>query len=164
MEIIHDLAPLAQLGFCAAETDIESVNCLSTLENNFQADIIVDDLAYYFDPYFEDGLLATRVQDLSDRLLYLMAAGNDAQGHYVANYVHKSVQGLSVHDFGIAAGGGSDHSMNVRVNPGGALIIFLQWNDPFGASGNDYDLYLLNQAETDVLCFTCFSTFGQNGF
>src|SRR4029450_6309384 len=28
---------------------------------------------------------------------------------------------------------------------GGTLTCILQWNDPFGGSGNDYDLFLLDQ-------------------
>ena len=32
----------------------------------------------------------------------------------------------------------------VTVAPGGMLYVFLQWNDPFGASANDYDLLVFD--------------------
>lgn len=54
--------------------------------------------------------------------------------------------------------------MNVPVAAGEAVSVYMQWDDPFGASGNDYDLWLLNAAETDVLCeFGCVSRDLQDG-
>src|SRR5439155_19527743 len=34
---------------------------------------------------------------------------------------------------------------------GGAVVIYLQWNDPFGASGNDYDLILFDNSTGALL-------------
>jgi hypothetical protein len=48
----------------------------------------------------------------------------------------------TLHDF---AGGAGDNTNTVVVPAGGTLTCILQWNDPFGGSANDYDLFLLDQ-------------------
>jgi hypothetical protein len=48
----------------------------------------------------------------------------------------------NVHDFAAGAG---DNTNTVVVPAGGQLTCILQWNDPFGGSGNDYDLVLFDQ-------------------
>jgi hypothetical protein len=40
--------------------------------------------------------------------------------------------------------------MNILLYPGTTWIV-LQWNDPFGGSGNDYDLIVTDQAESEPL-------------
>ena len=166
MEIVHDLAPGAQLGFGAAATDLEFIQRVGDLVNTFGADVVVDDLGFFGAPYFADGPLAQAVAAVKNQVVYVSAAGNDAQGHYEANYVPGGTfLGVEIHDFGVAAGGLSDSTMNVLINPGGALLVFLQWNDPFGGSGNNYDLALINEAENDFLCLPfCVSTGSQTGF
>ena len=46
--------------------------------------------------------------------------------------------------------------MNVLVGAGGFLVTFLQWNDRFGLSGNDYDLFVFNETETSILAGSIF--------
>ncbi len=41
--------------------------------------------------------------------------------------------------------------MPVLIDPGGEISVTLQWNDPFGGSGNDYDLSLWNNTVTVML-------------
>ncbi len=66
LEIINDLAPGAELGFCGPQsagnsfgaTSLAMIECVNALANEFRADIIVDDLGFYWEPYFEDGPVA----------------------------------------------------------------------------------------------------------
>ena len=51
--------------------------------------------------------------------------------------------GYTLNDFG----GGQ--AFNQMLAAGG--VVDLQWSDPFGASGNDYDLFILNAAGTTVI-------------
>jgi hypothetical protein len=53
------------------------------------------------------------------------------------------------HDF--KAGGGADPGLNYAVGAGAVLTVILQWNDAFGASGNDYDLVLADSGFSGVL-------------
>jgi len=56
MEIIHDLAPGAELLFCAPGTSLDMVDCIDFLAA--RTHIIVDDLGFFAEPYFEDGMVA----------------------------------------------------------------------------------------------------------
>ena len=62
LEIIHDLAPGASLAFSRAGSSLGFVRAVEWLEDDAfggqGADIIVDDLGYYAEPYFEDGRVA----------------------------------------------------------------------------------------------------------
>jgi len=161
LEIVHDVAPGAQLGFCGPQTSLEMIQCVTDLAGVFGANVIMDDLVFLADePFFEDGPVAQAVRNVLPNVVYVSAAGNSAQGHYEANY--SPVHGDTVHDFGRAAGKSSDGTMNVLVAPGGSLSVFLQWNDPFGGSGNDYDLYILNEAEDTILAYSNTSQLGSD--
>ena len=61
LEIVYDLAPSAQLGFCGSATSAEMIACVNDMANVFGADIIVDDLGFPFEPFFADGPIAQTV-------------------------------------------------------------------------------------------------------
>ena len=150
LEIVHDLAPDAQLGFCGPLTSLEMIRCVNDLANVFKAHIIVDDLGFFGEPYFADGPVANAVAAVvAQGVFYTSSAGNQAQEHYEADYLLVNA-GTGVfstaHNFGARAGGPNDAAMNFTLLAGGSVTIILQWNDPFGASTNDYDLYVLNQS------------------
>ena len=134
-------------------TSLEFVQQVDVLVNTFGADIVVDDLGFFNQPYFADGLIAQAVASVTDQTIFVSAAGNSARGHYEADYVSTIEDGVDLHNFGSAAGGFTDETMNVLVDPGEFMVPVLQWNDPFGASSNDYDLFLVNTAETALLWY-----------
>ena len=138
MEIVHDLAPDAQLAFSGSYTSLGMAQAILWLANDAfggeGADIIVDDISHLFQPYFEDGIVARAAADaVAGGTIYVAAAGNAAEEHYEGDFVNN---GDGFHAFD----GGSDITMRLLA-PSGVLVV-LQWNDEFGASGNDYDLYL----------------------
>ncbi len=151
LEIVHDIAPGAQLGFGAASTSLEFIQRIDDLVNAFGADVIVDDLGFSGAPYFEDGPIAKAVAAVKDRVVYVSAAGNSALRHYEAKFFETIADGFSVHDFGRAAAKSRDPTLDVRVRSRRFVRAILQWNDRFGASGNDYDLVLLDETEMTVL-------------
>ena len=52
------------------------------------ADIIVDDLGFFGEPYFEDGPIAQTVDTVrANGTIYITAAGNEALEHYEADFV-----------------------------------------------------------------------------
>ncbi|MCH7928655.1 MAG: S8 family serine peptidase, partial [Candidatus Dadabacteria bacterium] len=58
-----------------------------------------------------------------------------------------------LHDFGLASQGPSAVSMPIVVggtvfSPNNFIAVILQWNDPFGRSSNDYDLFLFDEEGT----------------
>ena len=155
-EIVHDLAPGADIAVGAGvSTSLAFIDRVDELVNDFGADVIVDDLGFFGEPFFADGAIAQAVAAVKDQVVFVSSAGNGADGHYEAEYFN-SFNGFNDHDFGQRAGGGSDTTMNVLVGAGGFLVTILQWNDQFAQSGNDYDLYLFNQAETVILTSSLF--------
>ena len=138
LEIVHDIAPDAELAFSGSESSLGMAQAILWLANDaFEgegADVIVDDLGYFFQPFFEDGIIAQAAADaVAGGAVFASAAGNYAQEHYERDFVD---DGDGFHAFD----GSSDITMRL-FSPFGAFVI-LQWNDQFGASGNDYDLYI----------------------
>ncbi|MCH7625549.1 MAG: hypothetical protein IIC83_06465, partial [Chloroflexi bacterium] len=169
LEIIHDIAPNASLAFSGFHisgdfTSLDMVNAINYLAGTAfggtGADIIVDDLGFFGEPFFEDGLIAQAVQNVVDNgTIYVSSAGNSADAHFEGDFVDN---GDELHNFG-----GDDTGMSVTIPTGETMTAVLQWNDQFGFSGQDYDLYACtpgftpNSEEVEEECF--FSTDFQEG-
>jgi hypothetical protein len=160
LEIIYDLAPGAQLAFSGPRTSLEMIESIKFLADSafagIGANIISDDLVFFDQPYFQDGPIAEAVKSaVANGVTYFTSAGNRAQTHYEASYIDDTPGddpgGVNLHDFGAASGGPSDSFMAVRIAPGGSVVAYLQWNDPFGGSTNDFDLYILDANADSVL-------------
>src|SRR5262249_16719933 len=85
LEIVHDLAPDATLLFASGIDSpmafVEAVQCL----RNAGADVIVDDLGFFGEPYFQDGDLAVAVREaVQAGGSFFPAGGHSAHGHYPA--------------------------------------------------------------------------------
>jgi hypothetical protein len=154
LEIVHDLAPGAQLFFSTGSggklTFIDSVNCLAA----GGVRVLVDDVGFFDEPFFEDGPVAQTVRAaVASGVSYHSSAGNDAGKSVIQDY-RPGPSGF-LHDFG-----GGDEYNDMVVPPGGKVRCFLQWNDRFGQSGNDYDLFLIERSTGTVVAS---STNLQNG-
>jgi subtilisin family serine protease len=141
LEIVHDVAPGASLLFASGIDSTlafnQAVRCLA----DAGADVIVDDLQFFGEPYFEDGPVADAVRAaVQGGVSYHSAAGNSGQLHYEG--VFQPSPNTKFHDFN--TGGGIDNTNGVLVSPGGSLLCVLQWDDPFGFASDDYDLLLLD--------------------
>jgi len=102
-------------------------------------------------------------------LVYVTSAGNESTpvGEHGSFHYQKMFNPAPVDDPGdfpwhnFAGDSGVDRTMKIVVDPGTTLELTLQWSDPFGASDNDYDLYLFgDDAMTNQLAY---STAPQNG-
>ena len=112
LEIIHDLAPDAQLAFSSAGSSLYFVEAILWLANDAfggeGADIIVDDIGYYGESFFEDGPVALAAADaVAGGAVFVSAAGNAAEEHYEADFVDG---GGGYHAFD----GDSDISLRIR--------------------------------------------------
>ena len=137
MEIIHDIAPGASLAFAGPATSKEMIQAIDWLANDaFEgngADIIIDDFGFFAEPYFEDGSVAKKAEDVvNDGVIFITSTGNDAEEHYTGTF---SRGAGDYHEF--APG---DISLRITGDAGGDRV-FLQWNDEFGKAATDYDLY-----------------------
>ncbi|MGQ4809288.1 hypothetical protein NKDENANG_02703 [Candidatus Entotheonellaceae bacterium PAL068K] len=147
LEIVYDLAPGAELGFGAVSTSLAFIRRVEELVDIFEADIIVDDIGFFDEPYFEDGPVARAVAEAVARgVVYVSAAGNQALGHYQAEYVD-SGDAVNSHDFG-----GGETTLPI-AGPVGEARIFLQWSNAFDTPADDYDL--CSTDDTGTTTFFC---------
>ena len=137
LEIIADCAPGATPAFSAGLTTLAFINSVNALRAA-GAQIIVDDLGFPGEPYFQDGAIALNDRAAGTTALRISSAGNDALGHYQAPFNPGIVDAAGTrHDFG-----GGDTRMRFRFPGGSKALIVLQWGNPFGAATDDYDLFV----------------------
>ena len=79
LEIVHDLAPNAELGFATAVSgDAEFADNVRALRFQAGCDVLVDDILYFNESPFQDGIIARAVNDVTaDGALYFSSAGNE---------------------------------------------------------------------------------------
>jgi hypothetical protein len=169
-QIVHDLAPGADLAFATAfagETAFaESIEELakSPAEGGAGASVVVDDVAYFEEPFFQEGPVAVAVRRATeDGASYFSSAGNnnvfdsldreigsweaaayrDSGGCPPAVAALPGFQGNACMDFHPSESS-TDRTLGIKVAPGGTLLVDLQWNEPWGGVGTDLDAFLLD--------------------
>jgi hypothetical protein len=155
MQIVHDLAPKAQLFFATANGGVanfaNNILALRNAPNN--CDIIIDDVSYSNEPVFYDGIIAQAVNTVTaGGAIYFSSAGNagslakNTAGAYEADFTDTgspvfagSTKTGSVHNFGTAAAAVIGDSITTAGS-----FYSLHWADAPAGSGNDYDLFLIS--------------------
>jgi subtilisin family serine protease len=141
LEIVHDVAPGAKLLFSGPASSLDMIDAVQCLVDA-GANVIVDDLGFFGEPFFEDGPVAAAVDAaVTAGVSYHSSAGNEAQEHVEEDFFPVAGSNGGAHDF---AAGGGDPFNGVLVPAGGTLTCILQWNDPFGGADDDYDLVILD--------------------
>jgi subtilase family protein/ASPM-SPD-2-Hydin domain-containing protein len=171
MEIIYDLAPNVQLFFSNADTDMEFNEAVDYVASH--ADVGVDDLSFVGLPYngtsdVSSNTAAQLNSSTNPIRAYFTSVGNFAGFHYLGLYTDSHVNGSSITG---VVNSGDLHLFQAQTNPattdqlglgpkpydlitlpaGGEAAIFLTWDDPFGASSNNYDLYLAQESNGAVV-------------
>ncbi len=169
LEIVHDLAPSAQLYFAngADGTSLSFEQAVDWVTAN--TDVAVDDVSFPIPPFDGTNVVSTNTaSDLNTDAKpirgYFTAVGNDAYNHYEQDYSSQITDTLSCSN-GTSESGGLQHfiadgettfatapsvpagisseSLNPFFLPAGATVkIWLTWNDPLSGSNNDYDMFL----------------------
>ncbi|OVE80231.1 hypothetical protein BVY01_00605, partial [bacterium I07] len=142
LEIVHDMIPDAELVFYDHGNNVLEFNQAITALLNYGCKVICDDIGWLTEPYFEDGTVGSHVTSLlnANELIYVSSAGNDGDNHYQG--IYNSLNNTAEHDF--SHGTSASPYLYIQMQAGEEVLIILQWDDPFGGSGNDYDLYLYN--------------------
>src|SRR5690606_22475487 len=119
------------------------------------ADVIVDDIIYFLEPVFQDGIVA----DAAARAVragrpFFSAAGNNGTFGVDETYADAAPGasgdlGLDFHDFG-----GGEPIAGFVLPPGCDVDLILQWSEPFGGflgqgARTDLDLYALECVGND---------------
>nr|MBP8274299.1 S8 family serine peptidase [Acidobacteriota bacterium] len=166
LEIIHDLAPGAQLYFATAFNGLTSFAANIRALRDAGCTIIVDDVFYFAETPFQDGQAASlvtttnggavmqAVKDVSDAgVLYLSSAGNEGNldagtsGTWEGDFVDGGAASAPIslgrlHNFG---------SATYNTITGNGLGLTLHWADPLGGSANDYDLFILSSDGASIV-------------
>ncbi|MFC1887460.1 S8 family serine peptidase [Candidatus Cloacimonadota bacterium] len=148
LEIIHDIAPQADLYFHDAGTNTGEFMDAADALLAAGCDIICDDVGWLLEPFFEHGPVAQYIQGLltsRNDLIWTSACGNAGLSHNQGWYY--PVTGYTDHDFSHGTGGPTYIALDMPA--GSSVIVVAQWNDPWGAAVNDYDLWMYNTATSD---------------
>ena len=176
LEIVYDIAPGAKLFFDNSGTDMEFNQAVNDLAG--KADVVMDDINFFGLPYDGASVVsqntASALNSASNPIRgYFTAVGNNARQHYLGLYQDSGVDGTTL---GLPAGhvhlfqANSTTSDIQGLGPkpydpvilpmNGEVVVVLTWDDPFGASSNNYDLYFINETTGKVAAS---STDIQNG-
>ena len=153
LEIVHDIAPNASLSFHDCGWNVLEFNQAIDALADAGCRVIVDDIGWTDEPFFEDGVVAARAADAVSRrgVVYVSAAGNDARLHYQGLFRPDGaeVDGRSWHDFSAGAPSASNR-LYVDLPPGDSVTAVLEWSEPFGSAASNYDLALYDTADRSV--------------
>ncbi|MEW6145386.1 MAG: S8 family serine peptidase [Thermodesulfobacteriota bacterium] len=153
LEIVHDIAPGANLAFHNGTTTLNFIEAIEFF-TDIGADVIVDDIGFLSEPFFQDGSVAqAAAQAVANGIIYVSAAGNDSDAHYQAVFVDTDPEDAEteLHDYGLAAGEGSDVGMTIELPANRSSVVVLQWSNPFGEASDDYDLFLVDPDTAEII-------------
>jgi hypothetical protein len=171
-QIVHDLAPGASLAFATAfEGELgfaENIERLakSTGAGGAGAKVIVDDVSYFEEPFFQEGPVGVAVSKVTGQgVTYFSAAGNNnliAGGHNIASWEAPAFRDAPACPAALEAATGAEHCMDfnpaagtdptfgITVSQGATLTVDLQWSEPWHGVTADLDAFLLNSQNEPI--------------
>ncbi len=165
-QIIHDLAPGAELSFATAFSGLTSFADNIEALAAAGADAVVDDVAYFEEPFFQEGPVGVAISNVvAGGSNYFSSAGNNnlrPGGHDIASWeaeqfrdssgcpssliaISDSFGGLNAdHCMDFDPSSGVDRSFRIRVSPDATLLVDLQWAEAWDGVGTDIDAFLFD--------------------
>ncbi len=166
-QIAFKMAPKATIGFATADNGevgfANNIRGLAGLSGytiagqTFAADTICDDVGYYDEPYFQDGIISSGIEDASAAgVCYFSSAANDigtngydSDTRWLANGTgltaaagNTALTGTNINLAGVPAGlyaggfhnfnpAGQDVAQTVNIAASNTVPTIFQWNDPY---------------------------------
>ena len=162
-QVAYDIAPGAQFAFHTANvSQADFAQGIIDLQNA-GAQIIVDDVRYFAEPMFQDGILAQAVDTVvAGGAMYFSSAGNYAQSSYESAWRDSGqtlVNGAftyELHDFDPGAGVDTTQTILVAGTATNPVNFIMQWDQPFASvsgtgSTNDLALFFRNHTTGAII-------------
>jgi subtilisin family serine protease len=163
LQIVHDVAPEADLAFHSAfNGELDFAEGIEDLADA-GSEVIVDDVAYFEEPFFQNGPVATAIETVTaEGSTYFSAAGNDnlfnAEGNEIASWEAPAFRDSGAcpraissdpemngdHCLDFNPGAAVDRTFGIKVEPGETLTLDLQWAEPWFDVDADLDAVLLD--------------------
>ena len=161
LELIHDIVPESELAFHTAfggrPVFAQGIIDLA----NAGSDVIVDDIGYFDQPFFQDGIIAQAATIVAQAgIPFFSSAGNMERLSFADGWrtdgqqINIGNEGpYNLYDFDET--GSVDVTQLMAVAPGAVTSISFQWDQPFASSGgastqNDLDIFAFD-AQTGQL-------------
>lgn len=147
LQIVHAVAPGAALAFYTADnSEADFANGIVALANA-GAKVIVDDVGYFDEPFFQDGALSQAVDTVASHgAAYFSAAGNDSNLAYDNTAPSFSLAGSGAQAGEMLlnfdqSGKTSAPALNINVRaiaPGQFIAAIVEWDQPYvtGSAGS----------------------------
>jgi hypothetical protein len=155
MQIVHDVAPGAGLAFYTAEnSEADFASGIAKLaapvaSGGAGAKIIVDDIGYFDEPFFQDGLVAQAVNSVvANGVAYFSSAGNNGRLAYNNNNPSFATlsstapnAGENLLNFDQSGSATATTTLPITIPsmiPGQFAVIVVEWDQPYvtGAPGS----------------------------
>ncbi|WP_426574026.1 fibronectin type III domain-containing protein [Aquihabitans sp. McL0605] len=164
-QAVHDVAPGATIMVATAfNGDVDFAQQIRNLATA-GAKVIVDDVSYFNEPVYQDGIIAKAIADVTAAgVTYFSSAANSNTiigGHEVASYEAPSYRpttcpgtltatySVDCHDWD--PGAGADAGDLITVANKGEVLVKLGYNEPQYGITTDLDLFLLDNSTNAVV-------------
>ena len=149
LELVHDLAPGAELSFGAVLTYLDMIAAVRHFAQ--RVDVIVDDMGFLYPDDQQSEVSRNTAAALAQPdwplRAYVTAAGNWAQRHWAGRFVASRARVAArlpnpgtLHDWA------ENQPINgLQLASGASVVVVLHWDEPWGAAQHDFDLYLLDE-------------------
>jgi hypothetical protein len=141
LQIVHAVAPDAGLAFYTA--DVSEANFASGIValQAAGATVIADDVTYFDEPYFQDGIVAEAINTVAAKgVAYFTAAGNNSDLSYenaAPSFATLATSGAQANEKLLDFETGSSTVNNYlpvtipAMQPGDLVVIEVQWDQPY---------------------------------
>src|SRR5437870_1257627 len=140
-EIIVDVAPGIQLYLYNVDTDVSLLTAMDYIVQKHAVNIVSMSLELFnAGPYDGTSKISQAVNAVRNSgILFVTAAGNEAQRHWEGNFVDSDSNGWR--NFS-----GANETIGIDAKAGQMVDVFLSWND-WPSSTQDYDLYVFSDPD-----------------